>query len=500
MKDKNLRRKVHAKAVLCACLLILCVCAGGFAALVRPSAAAQAGARAVFTRRYDAAFASVGGLEVRDPFTGRRFYMPAGLAMLFTGSGAGVHAYCIQKGQEIFDTGGITRRAYSLYDGMFSRLTGTAKENIALVALYGYPNRSAAQLDTNNATAHAATQLLLWESQLGCRDSAFTRTDSRVADAYFAGGANAGVKTVYEAVARRIQEFLRTPSFLQGKTTVLELTYNAESKLFEQRFTDTNNSNADLAVIGGGVTVRREGNTYIFSAERLPVRETQVTIERTDIPAARVRDLGPPLIWVDPACGAENQFLFSGVEPRERCWRACVPPGEEEPTTTAPETTTTAPYTTTIDPCTTTNPCTTEIITTTAGCTTICTTTAAIIPSEETTTRTTHSHTTRSRPTTTKRPTATVKTTTTTIITIKHTHTTKKWSTLPACQTRTTACPATLPTATTQSTALSTAQSTCGNTVAPPRTGETRGLPVLAMLLCMGALGAVLARRKEGTN
>lgn len=105
--------------MLCACLLALCVCAGAFAALVRPSAAAQAGTRAVFTRRYDAAYASAGNLEVRDPFTGRQFYMPAGLAMLFTGSDAGVHAYCIQKGQEIFDTGGITRRAYSLYDGMF---------------------------------------------------------------------------------------------------------------------------------------------------------------------------------------------------------------------------------------------------------------------------------------------------------------------------------------------------------------------------------------------
>jgi len=31
--------------------------------------------------------------------------------------------------------------------------------------------------------------------------------------------------------------------------------------------------------------------------------------------------------------------------------------------------------------------------------------------------------------------------------------------------------------------------------VAPPRTGETRMASVLAMLLCMGALGAILARR-----
>ncbi|MDR2686756.1 MAG: thioester domain-containing protein [Oscillospiraceae bacterium] len=476
MKEENLRRKVRVKAVLCACLLALCVCAGAFAALARPSAAAQAGARAVFARRYDAAFASAGDLEVRDPFTGRRFTMPAGLAMLFAESGAGVHAYCIQKGQEIFDTGGITRRAYSLYDAMFSRLPGTAKENIALAALFGYPNRSAAQLDTDAATAHAATQLLLWESQLGCRDSSFTRTDGRMADAYFAGGANAGVKAAYEAVARRIQEFLRAPSFLQGKTPVLELTYDTGSKLFTRRLTDTNGSNAELAVTGGGVTVRREGSAYIFSAERLPPRALELTIERTDIPPARVGALGPPLIWVDPACGAGNQFLFSGVEPRERRWRACLPPGEEA-TTTIPETTTA--------------PRTTEIIATTAENTTIRTTATAII-STETTTRTTHGHTTRPRPTATAIP-STSATTTTTITTTKHT--TKTCATRPpTCQTSATA--RTAVPATTQPTT----RSARASTVAPPRTGEARTAAAAAALLCMGALGAVLARRKEGNT
>jgi len=481
LKEENLRGKVHVKAMLCACLLVLCVCAGGFAALVSPSAAAQVGTRAVFTRRYDAAFASVGTLQVRDPFTGRNFSMPAGLGMLFLDNNAGVHAYCIQKGQEIFDTGGITRRAYSLYDGMFSRLSGTAKENIALTALYGYPNRSAAQLGTDEATARVATQLLLWESQLGYRDAAFARTDGRMADAYFAGGANAGVGVVYEAVAQRIQEFLRTPSFLQGKMPVLELTYDTESGLYTQRFTDTNNSNAELAVRGNGATIRREGSDYIFSAEQLPTRILELTIERTDVPAARVSALGPLLIWVDPACGADNQLLFSGVAPRERCWCVCLPTGKEEPTTT-PETTTA--------PCTTT-----DIITTTAECTTICTTMTAIISSETTTkattTRTTCNHT--SRPTTTSKPTTTTAISITT--TTKQTHATKKWPTLPACPTSATACP----TSTTACpTTLPTTQPTCGSIVSPPRTGETtRRLPVLAMLLCMGLLSACLAWRKE---
>ena len=479
MKEENLRRKVHVKAALCACLLVLCVCAGVFAALVRPSAAAQASARVNFTRRYDVAFASAGGLEVRDPFTGRQFYMPAGLAMLFTGSDAGVHAYCIQKGQEIFDTGGIIRRAYSLYDGMFSRLTATAKENIALVALFGYPNRNASQLGTDQATAHAATQLLLWEAQLGYRNSAFERTDGRIADAYFAGGANAGVKTAYEAMARRIQEFLRTPSFLQGKTLVLELTYDAESKRYTQRFTDTSNSNAELSVTGGrrdGAArgkrphlLRRAaagaGNADHNRAHRYPLRGCERAGAAAHLGGHRLRGGQPVPVLRRRAAGA----LLARV-PAAREGGACHHRAGDDDSA--------ALYNN-------------RNYSTTAECTTIRTTTTAII-STETTTGTTHS------PTTKKTTAATIPTTVTTAAATTATtakkHTTKKWSTLPpTCVTSATACPTTCPT--TRSTEQSTTQSTQASTVAPPRTGETHTAPVLAMLLCMGLLGACLARR-----
>jgi len=475
LKNEITHRKLRVKAILCACLLALCVSAGAFAAVVRPSDAAQIGAQAVigahavFTRRYDSNFASVGALEVRDPFTGRSFTVPAGLAMLFADSNAGVHAYCIQKGQEIFDTGGVTRRAYSLADPMFSRLSAAAKENIALAALFGYPNRTAAQLNADQATAHAATQLLLWESQLGYRSAAFVLTDSRVANAYFTGGANAEVKAVYEAIALRIQEFLRVPSFLQSEPLMLALTYDESSGLYAQRFTDTNGSNAELAVVEQGIAVRREGPDYIFSSASLPARETQVTIERTDIPSARVNELGPPLIWVDPACGAENQLLFSGVDSRERRWRACLRPGEEEFTTTAGYTTICA-TTTGIIP-SSTCPATTERAT--SACTTAdCTTT----PEKST------AATTTTRSPTTKCPTTTVCPTTTT---------------RPATLCPTTLCPTTLCPTTASATSRPATQGAAqtSRAVTPPPTGEPRTAGAAAMLLCMGALGAYLARR-----
>ena len=496
--------------MLCACLLALCVALGAFAALVRPSGAARAGERAAFTQRWDPTYSIVKGFSLRDPFTGRTFRLAAGLELLFAENNAGVHAYCIQLGQMICDTGDAPRRAYSLYDGMFSRLPAQAKENIALAALFGYPNRSAAELGAGATTAHVATQLLLWEAALGYRDAAYLRTDSRIADAYFTGGAHADVRAVYEAIALRIQEFLRTPSFLTHESLLLALTYDPASGLYTQRFTDTSGSNADLAVTGGGVTIERDGDDYIFSSETLPLRERSLTIARTDIPPARIGDLGPLLIWVDPDCGPDNQFLFSGVAPRERCWRACLPPGEGE-TTTLPETTTvTEPCPTTTDPCTTTDhyttttdPCaTTENITTTAESTTICTTTTAIITtscttSKETTTRqtttarttrTTHSRTTRPRPTTER------QTTERRTFTRPTKPSTEKCTTLPTSAPTTTTRPTTQPT--TRPTTTCPASTTV---VTPPRTGDTQAAPVLIFAMCMGSLGLWLAhRRREG--
>jgi len=519
LKDETLRRKVRVKAVLCACLLVLCICAGSFAALVRPSEAAQAGARAAFTQRWDPAFATVKAITLRDPFTGRQFNVRAGLDMLFPENEEGVHAYCIQLGQMICDDGGGARRAYSLYDPMFSRLSATAKENIALVALFGYPNRSASALNMNGATAHVATQLLLWESALGYRNTAFRRTDSRIADGYFSGGSHGDVRAVYEAVALRIQEFLRAPSFLEHAPLLLDLTYDPASGLYTQRFTDTNGSNAGLGVSGGDVSVRREGDDYIFSSETLPARTRNLTVVRTDIPAARTGELGPLLIWVDPACGADNQFLFSGVEPREKSWRACLYPGEEE--------TTTSPETTTVMECTTTECTATENITTTAECTTIRATTTAIITTDCTTvtettaeqttttrTRTTHPRATRQRPATTaatKTTTTTATTTsstttssTTTSSTTKATTTTRKRTTLPTCAVTATRPATTTTRPTTQPTtrrttcpAATTAATAKTGTVTPPGTGETRAAPLVVLVLCTGVLGLWLARRKR---
>ena len=348
-------KSLRPKGILAAAALLLSLLAGIFTAMLAPSMAARAGSTARFRQRHSAAFASVTPLAVKDPFTGRTLTTEAGLPFLFVEcDDREVYAYCIQKGMQIFDYGNSSRRAWPLDDSMFaSALSARAKEHIVLVMLYGYPNRSAAELGAAEDVAHVATQLLLWEAVLACRDMAFRRTDDRVYNAYFSGDAYPPVRILYDAIAQRITEYLRVPSFFEKDQPLrLELEYDPKTGLCSQSFVDTSESNAELEISGknpAGLAILREGDTYTFQTDKKPAGDTAVSIRRTDIPPCR-EAYGPPLIWVDSNMGAENQLLFSGCEAREQCYAAClIAPAEPttEPTTESTTETTTQTETTT---------------------------------------------------------------------------------------------------------------------------------------------------------
>jgi|GEM_PF-2058665 len=455
---------LRRKAALAAILLTITMLAGVFAATLQTSFAAQVNSTAVFVRRYDNALRSLSAFTSRDPFTGQQLTSPQGLEFLFVDSPGSLQAFCVQKGMFIYDTGQITRRAHAMTDSMFAGLPAQSRENILLTALFGYPNRSPAELNTNARVAQAATQILMWESQLGYRDAFFNRTDDRVFNAYFAGGNMANVRAVYDAIALAIQQFHRVPSFFAAGTLQLNLVYNSATGTYTQVFTDTAGSNAELAITGNnpdGISITRSGDVYTFSAAQTPLHGGALTITRTDIPRARTDALGPPLFWVDPCRGLHNQILFTGVEPRARSWPAALIPVEP------PTTTTTEPSTTTTEPSTTEQATTTLPETTT---TTTTTTTVAI------TTTTTASTTTTITTTTTTAPPSTIPTTTTT-----RTTTTRLKTTAPT-------------TTTTEQSASATAKPE-----PPPPTGAA--LPGLWLLLvgtgATAAFGAGALKKKD---
>ena len=306
------------------------------------TAAAQVGSTAVFRRRYHAPFASLSAFTARDPFTGQQLQNPRGLHFLFVDSPGTLQAFCVQKGMTIYDTGQITRTAHAFNDPLFSVLSATARENLLRVALFGYPNRTPAQLSTTAQQAQAATQILMWESQLGFRDAQFNRTENRLHNAYFAGGNMATVRAVVERIERDIANYLRTPTL----PTQMQLTY--QNGRYSHTFTEP--SGVPFEINGSnpnGINIIRESDQVTLYTTQRPTHGDVLTLTRTDIPAARMDALGPPLIWIDPARQLLNQLLFTGVQPRGQSFTIQINMPVEETTTTQPTTITTAPQTTT---------------------------------------------------------------------------------------------------------------------------------------------------------
>ena len=354
-------------------------------------AAAQVGSTAVFRRRYHAPFASLSTFTARDPFTGQQLENPRGLHFLFLDSPGTLQAFCVQKGMTIYDTGQIVREARALNDPLFSGLTATMRENMLRVALFGYPNRRPEQLGTTAQNAQAATQILLWESQLGFRDAQFNRTDNRLHSAYFAGGNMAAVRTVVERIERDIAQYLRRPMLHA------QLPFSYYNGHYLVIFIEP--SGAPLAITCAnpdGIAITRDGDRVMLYTTRRPTHGSTLTLTRMDIPAARVDALGPPLMWVDPARQLRNQILFTGVQPRCQSFIVQILAPAPEITTTQPTTTTAAPATTTTTQLTTT----TGHSSTTAAHTTTTGTTVTTTTTQTTTTR----QTTTTQQTTTTRP------------------------------------------------------------------------------------------------
>ncbi|MDR2526126.1 MAG: thioester domain-containing protein [Oscillospiraceae bacterium] len=479
-------RRLHRKGLLAAAGLLLSVFAGIFAARVSPSLATSAGATARFSQRHKAAYAAVTALQAKDPYTGRTLSTEAGLPFLFVQADKpDIYAYCVQKGMRIFDDGNNSRRAYALEDKMFrGALSERCREQLALVMLYGYPNRTAAELNAaSQDDAHVATQLLLWESELGLRSADFARADDRVFNAYFSTGKYAAARAVYEAIAENIQSYLRVPTFFaQGGVLELELRYDPVTSLYSQSFADTSGSGATLEVSGKNplaLEIVRDGGSYTFQTKTPPAKAATVSIRRTDIPPCCGKS-GPPLIWVDPNCGAENQLLLTGCEPREQYYTACVYAPEQ--LTTAAATTTAATQATTQTVAQTTTQAMTEA-------TTAHTQTTVPPSTQATTTHATTTHATTTQATTTQA-------------------TTEEKTTPPEDTTRPTTARTTVSTPKETSVAITTAYVTTAllppTTLSPPDVPDTGAedetIPATLLLAALGLLilsaGALLQKRR----
>lgn len=177
----------------------------------------------------------------------------------------GKEAYCIEPGHTLYSGNTLTEDGSTLWKNL-----GSAKQKaINLVLLYGKPG-SGKCLSGTEDQKWVATQLIVWEFVSGCRSTSegYKCTNTKFIDGICAGGANPGVKSVYNAISKSLANYSIVPSFasaIASKAETYEMKYS-DGK-YTLTLTDSNSILSDFSFkTTGGMSVSVSGNRLTLTS------------------------------------------------------------------------------------------------------------------------------------------------------------------------------------------------------------------------------------------
>lgn len=217
----------------------------------------------------------------------------------------GKEAYCIEPGHTLYSGNTLTEDGSTVWKNL-----GSAKQKaINLALLYGKPG-SGKSLSGTEDQKWVATQLIVWEFVSGCRSTAdgYKCTNTKFIDGICAGGANPGVKSVYNAISKSLANYSNVPSFASAIASKAE-TY--EMKYLDGKYTltltDSNNILSSFSFkTTGGVSASVSGN-------KLTLTSTSTVNDAVTFNSAKsMPDVGKTVLV--PYGDATLQDVISGVE------------------------------------------------------------------------------------------------------------------------------------------------------------------------------------------
>lgn len=177
----------------------------------------------------------------------------------------GKEAYCIEPGHTLYSGNTLTESASTVWKNL-----GSAKQKaINLALLYGKPG-SGKGLSGTEDQKWVATQLIVWEFVSGCRSTAdgYKCTNTKFIDGICAGGANPGVKSVYNAISKSLANYSTVPSFasaIASKAETYEMKYS-DGK-YTLTLTESNNILSDFSFkTTSGISVSKSGNKLTLTS------------------------------------------------------------------------------------------------------------------------------------------------------------------------------------------------------------------------------------------
>lgn len=183
----------------------------------------------------------------------------------------GKEAYCIEPGHTLYSGNTLTEDGSTVWKNL-----GSANQKaINLALLYGKPG-SGKCLSGTEDQKWVATQLIVWEFVSGCRSTndGYKCTNTKFIDGICAGGANPGVKSVYNAISKSLANYSIVPSFasaIASKAETYEMKYS-DGK-YTLKLTDSNSILSDFSFkTTGGVSATVSGNKLTLTSSN-PVND-----------------------------------------------------------------------------------------------------------------------------------------------------------------------------------------------------------------------------------
>lgn len=217
----------------------------------------------------------------------------------------GKEAYCIEPGHTLYSGNTLTEDGSTVWKNL-----GSAKQKaINLALLYGKPG-SGKCLSGTEDQKWVATQLIVWEFVSGCRSTndGYKCTNTKFIDGICAGGANPGVKSVYNAISKSLANYSTVPSFasaIASKAEPYEMKYS-DGK-YTLTLTDSNSILSDFDFkTTSGISVSKSGNKLTLTST-LPVNDAVTFNSAKSMP-----DVGKTVLV--PYGDATLQDVISGVE------------------------------------------------------------------------------------------------------------------------------------------------------------------------------------------
>lgn len=217
----------------------------------------------------------------------------------------GKEAYCIEPGHTLYSGNTLTESASTVWKNL-----GSAKQKaINLALLYGKPG-SGKNLSGTEDQKWVATQLIVWEFVSGCRNTADGHkcTNTKFIDGICAGGANPGVKSVYNAISKSLANYSTVPSFasaIASKAETYEMKYT-DGK-YTLTLTDSNSILSDFSFkTTSGISVSKSGNKLTLTST-LPINDAVTFNSAKSMP-----DVGKTVLV--PYGDVTLQDVISGVE------------------------------------------------------------------------------------------------------------------------------------------------------------------------------------------